>query len=126
MSLVRYTNPTTGRISVYESTSYYDPVLKQSRPKRKYLGTLDPETGELIPSSGKAGRPKKQPVVSSASESSVTISRAQYDELQEKLNSRNAEIVSLRNELAAATAENREMKKAFQRMSSIMTPYLAE
>ena len=126
MSLVRYTNPTTGRISVYESTSYYDPVLKQSRPKRKYLGTLDPETGELIPSSGKAGRPKKQPVVSSVSESSVTIARAQYDELQEKLNSRNAEIVSLRNELAAATAENREMKKAFQRMSSIMTPYLAE
>ena len=56
----------------------------------------------------------------------MTISRAQYDELQEKLNSRNAEIVSLRNELAAVTAENREMKKAFQRMSSMMAPYLAK
>ena len=59
MSIVRYKNKKTGRIAVYESTSYYDPELKQSRPKRKYLGTEDPVTGELIPSSGKRGRKKK-------------------------------------------------------------------
>ena len=52
MSIVRYTNKKTGVVSLYESTSYYDPELKQSRPKRKYLGIEDPETGELIPSSG--------------------------------------------------------------------------
>ena len=45
---------------LYESTSYYDPETKQSRPKRKYLGIEDPETGELIPSSGKRGRKKRQ------------------------------------------------------------------
>ena len=59
MSIVRYTNKKTGVVSLYESTSYYDPVTKQSRPKRKYLGVEDPETGELIPTSGKRGRKKK-------------------------------------------------------------------
>ena len=58
MSIVRYVNSKTGKVSLYESTSYYDPIAKQSRPKRKYLGTEDPETGELIPSSGKRGRRK--------------------------------------------------------------------
>lgn len=58
MSIVRYVNKKTGRVAVYESTSHYDPITKQSRPKRKYLGTEDPETGELIPSSGQRGRKK--------------------------------------------------------------------
>jgi len=59
MSIVRYVNKKTGTVSIYESTSHYDPETKQSRPKRKYLGTEDPETGELIPSSGKRGRKKE-------------------------------------------------------------------
>ena len=50
MSIVRYVDKKTGRVRLYESTSYYDPEKKQSRPKRKYLGIEDPETGELIPS----------------------------------------------------------------------------
>ena len=58
MSIVRYTNKKTGVVSLYESTSHYDPVTKQSRPIRKYLGTEDPVTKELIPSAGKRGRKK--------------------------------------------------------------------
>ena len=60
MSIVRYVNKKTGVVALYESTSYYDPVTKQSRPKRKYLGTEDPEMGELIPSTGKRGRKKRK------------------------------------------------------------------
>ena len=56
MSIVRYVNKKTGRVALYESTSHYDPETKQSRPVRKYLGTEDPETGELIPSTGARGR----------------------------------------------------------------------
>ena len=48
MSIVRYTNKKTGQVALYESTSYYDPETKQSRPRRKYLGIEDPETGKLI------------------------------------------------------------------------------
>ena len=59
MSIVKYTNKKTGVITLYESTSHYDPETKQSRPIRKYLGKEDPVTGELIPSSGKRGRKKE-------------------------------------------------------------------
>ncbi len=58
MSLVRYTNKKTGVVTIYESTSHYDPETKQSRPIRKYLGVEDPKTGKIIPSSGKPGRKK--------------------------------------------------------------------
>lgn len=56
MSIVKHTDKKTGRIYVFESTPHYDPISKQQRPTKKYLGMLDPETGELIPSSDKRGR----------------------------------------------------------------------
>ena len=81
MSIVRYTNKKTGVVSLYESTSYYDPELKQSRPKRKYLGIEDPETGELIPSSGKRGRKKADgSAASSGNKRSDDILQADCDE----------------------------------------------
>ena len=61
MSIVKYTNKKTGVVTLYESTSHYDPETKQSRPVRKYLGREDPITGELIPSSRKRGRKKDGP-----------------------------------------------------------------
>lgn len=60
MSIVRYINKKTGVVTLYESTSHYDPETKQSRPVRKYLGIEDPETGELIPSTKQRGRKKKE------------------------------------------------------------------
>ena len=48
MSRVRYVNKKTGWVSIYESTPYYDPVTKASRPKRKYIGYEDPITKEFL------------------------------------------------------------------------------
>ena len=58
MAIVKYKNQ-SGIEYAYESTSSWDPVKKQSRPKRKYLGRVEPETGEIIPTAGKRGRPRK-------------------------------------------------------------------
>lgn len=60
MTIVKYKNQ-SGITYAYESVSEWDPVRKQSRPKRKYLGRVDPETGEIISTKGKRGRPKKDP-----------------------------------------------------------------
>lgn len=59
MAIVKYKNQ-SGVTYAYESVSEWDPVKKQSRPKRKYLGRVDPETGEIISTAGKRGRPKKK------------------------------------------------------------------
>ena len=74
MSIVRYTNKKTGVVTLYESTSHYDPETKQSRPVRKYLGIEDPDTGELIPSTKQRGRKKKEP-----GDNTETVKRAATD-----------------------------------------------
>lgn len=83
MSIVRYVNKKTGQVALYESTSHYDPETKQSRPIRKYLGTEDPETGKLIPSSGRRGRKKESD--DSPSHSRKEKPEADYRSLAETL-----------------------------------------
>ena len=56
MAIIYVKNKKTGRRYAYESTSVWNPELKQPRAKRKYLGVVDEETGEIIPSSKKRGR----------------------------------------------------------------------
>ena len=56
MSCIVYqTNKKTGVRYAYESISYWDPDKKQPRSRRKYIGKVDPETGELICSNRTTG-----------------------------------------------------------------------
>lgn len=99
MSLVRYVNKKTGTVAVYESTSYYDPETKQSRPKRKYLGTEDPETGELIPTSGKRGRKKMEAgEVPKKREKQEDKYKAEYEKLLQQCTEKDARIKELEHE----------------------------
>lgn len=50
----------SGLCYAYESTPRWDPEKKQARPIKRYLGRINPETGEIIESSGKRGRRKKE------------------------------------------------------------------
>lgn len=99
MSIVRYVNKKTGAVALYESTSHYDPETKQSRPKRKYLGTEDPVTGELIPSSGKRGR-KKTEEGNETQKSKKTADGLQekYDRLLQECGDKDARIKQLEHE----------------------------
>jgi len=109
MSLVRYTNKKTGVVTVYESTSHYDPVTKQSRPIRKYLGVEDPETGKIIPSSGKPGRKKS---TESAGRPAVKKEGIDYKLLYEKEKKESADkdarikALERRNKLLVANLEH--------------------
>ena len=55
MSIVKLKDKRTGTTYVYESESYWDKEKKQPRSRRKLIGKLDEETGEIIPT-GKSGR----------------------------------------------------------------------
>lgn len=99
MSIVRYVNKKTGAVALYESTSYYDPITKQSRPKRKYLGTEDPETGQLIPSSGKRGRKKAtEGGAKTKREKEELRFKEKYDSLLKECESKDALITQLQHE----------------------------
>ena len=43
----------------YESISYWDKEKQQSRAKRKLVGRVDQQTGEIVPTDGR-GRKKKR------------------------------------------------------------------
>jgi hypothetical protein len=101
MSIVKYKNKKTGAVAVYESTSHYDPVTKQSRPIRKYLGTEDPVTGELIPSSGKRGRKKGGDNATDASNKTAAAGpdyRLLYEEMKSEAAARDVLIKKLEKE----------------------------
>ena len=49
MGIVYQTNKQTGITYAYQNEAYWDSDKKQSRAKRKLLGKVDPETGEIVP-----------------------------------------------------------------------------
>ena len=107
MSIVKYKNQ-SGVTYAYEATSQYDPSTKQSRPKRKYLGRVDPETGEIVPTTGKRGRPRKNQATAS-SENNTNIS-PEHEELVRNLSKAEAQIAELRSENQKLVNENHRLK----------------
>ena len=47
-SIIKKLNKQTGITYVYESESYWDKEKKQPRSKRRLIGKIDEETGEII------------------------------------------------------------------------------
>ena len=55
MAIIKQYHKDTGITYVYESESYWDKEKKQPRSRRRLVGKLDPETGEVIPTGRKKG-----------------------------------------------------------------------
>ena len=110
MSIVRYTNKKTGWVGVYESTSYYDPVTKSSRPRRKYIGHEDPVTGEFIPSNGEPGRRKKSVPDDAAADTAAESLREELAKKDLKIQRLVRENSELKKELKAALSKLRSAK----------------
>ena len=120
MSIVRYVNKKTGTVALYESTSYYDPKTKQSRPKRKYLGIEDPETGELIPSSGKRGRKKSTGEgTKTKREKEDLCFKEKYDHLLQECANKDAAIKQLEH-------ENKKLRLCLQKLRDTASDMLAD
>lgn len=51
-SIIRSLDRRSGITYVYESESYWDKNKKAPRSRRRLIGKVDPETGEVVPTSG--------------------------------------------------------------------------
>lgn len=109
MAIVKYKNQ-SGNTYAYESTPEWDPVKKQSRPKRKYLGRVDEETGEIIPTAGKRGRPRKNPVPEEAPMQYIATDTA-VAELAQSLAQAKELIEELSGENVRLQGENKRLKE---------------
>ena len=113
MSRVRYVNKKTGWVSIYESTPYYDPVTKASRPKRKYIGYEDLITKEFVPSSGKPGR-KKTEIDTSATGEYIGRDQANYKRALAELDKQREENLQLKKKIAALQEQLEALFQAFE------------
>lgn len=116
MSIVRYTNKKTGWVSIYESKPYYDPVTKQSRPKRTYIGYEDPVTKEFVPSSHKPGRKVK-----SVTRESELLQKQNTDSCEETINNQRAEIGELTAKIRELNQKVDSLKKQLERMKTAVS-----
>ena len=53
MGIVYQTDKRSGITYAYENHSFWDPELKRSRSKRKLIGRVNKETGEIVPTDGR-------------------------------------------------------------------------
>ena len=93
-------NKKTGVQYAYESVSYWDPGKKQPRSRRRYLGRVDPETGEII---AKKERNKKTAAQKNTLPASAETASSSILKEKEK------EISALKKENAALRRENRSI-----------------
>ncbi len=102
MFYVKCKNNRTGVTYVYESESYWDKDKKMSSAKRKLIGRLDEETGEIIPCGKRGGRKRKDP--------DGKIKELE-DKLRAEIESRYADLMQQKDaRIAELEEENRQLK----------------
>ena len=106
--IVYQTDKKTGVKFAYESVSYWDKEKKQPRSKRKYLGKVDPETGEIIPS-----RSNTAPIKISEADASEII------RLRTAVEEKDAKIAELTNQLKAETEKSRKLISRLREIARI-------
>lgn len=118
MAIVRQHHKDTDTTYVLTSESYWDPVKKQSRSRRKIIGKIDPETGEVIPTR-KAS--KKEVLTDEVQELEI-----QKDALQARVNALERENKKLRaknDELSQFRTKVRKLGNIVKNASSSLLEF---
>lgn len=106
--IVYQVNKKTGIKYAYESISYWDKEKQQPRSKRKYIGRVDENTGEII----RETKPEKENGKASCNSRELEDLRNRIRELEETVNSMNTEINSLRSRNSLLEGRIRKIRLA--------------
>ncbi len=96
MSIVKSKDKRCGITYVYESESYWDKEKKQPRSRRRLIGKIDEQTGEIVPTDGR-GRNRKD---HNTTRSGKDVPESHRKQLEEK------DLL-----IGKLTAENRALKE---------------
>lgn len=119
MSCIVYqTDKKTGVKYAYESTSYWDKDKKQPRSKRKYIGKVDPETGEIISS-----RRRKNIPANTDNDQNHTYLAA-ISQLQEDLLEKESQIRQLQTDLTELSVKYNKAEKLFAEIVSSVNTFI--
>jgi len=109
MSIVKAKNKKTGITYVYESESYWDKEKKQPRNKRKLIGKIDDQTGEIVPTRGHGS--KERPAATADSAQSDAEIRGLCRTYEKQLASQSEIIHAQANEITKLKSERKEMSR---------------
>ena len=140
-----YKKAKNGTTYVYDSVSYWDKDLKQPRSKRKLIGKLDPDTGEVVPTGkkgphpGNAGParnaecpdPDTAPLPADVSaECGVTASPSEardgtsawalYEDCRRQLLEAEAELAKARSTVAVLTSKIEKYKEGLEQLNRLL------
>ncbi len=118
-SIIKKLNKQTGVTYVYESESYWDKEKKQPRSRRKLIGKIDEETGEVVPTGGR-GRSKKKkaddiPETLPPDSDLETPCLEQADQLRQN----DAEISALKKQVMELTLSVNEYKRRLSKIEEL-------
>lgn len=118
-SIIKKLNKQTGVTYVYESESYWDKEKKQPRSRRKLIGKIDAETGEIVPTSGKRGRKKGNltaaPDTVSTDRELADLCRKQADQIRQN----DTEISELKKQVMELTLSVNEYKRRLSKIEEL-------
>ncbi len=115
-SIIKQFNKQTGITYVYESESYWDKEKKQPRSKRRLIGKIDAETGEIIPTGG--GR-KAEPADMGKTARTVPELETLCREQAEELLKNGSEISSLKKQVMELTLSLNEYKRRLSKIEGL-------
>ena len=109
-AIIRIKDPRVNITYVYESKSYWDKERKISRAKRKLIGKIDPETGNIVPTSGR-GRKKTQDHTGIESEVTLpSVTNDQYNDLLDEEKKLRELVISLQIQLSDMTEKMNQVR----------------
>ncbi|MCD8077483.1 MAG: hypothetical protein LUE63_03750 [Lachnospiraceae bacterium] len=118
MALIKCFDKRVGITYVYESESYYDKEKHQSRSRRKLVGKIDPETGEIIPT-GRKGRPSKNPSPKAEAGSDLDYQKL-YEKISEESAQKDEMIARLERQLFETKELFQKYKDAVEKVSGML------
>ncbi len=118
-SIIKKFNKQTGVTYVYESESYWDKEKKQPRSKRKLIGKIDEETGEIVPTGGRGRNKKKKADDISGTFPPDSNLETLCLEQSEQLCQNDAEISALKKQVMELTLSVNEYKRRLSKIEEI-------
>lgn len=119
-SIIKKLNKQTGVTYVYESESYWDKEKKQPRSKRRLIGKIDEQTGEIVPTGGRKGRKKEEltQIPETACTDGNTL-KALCMEQAEELRRNEEEISALKKQVMELTVSVGEYKRRLLKIEEL-------
>lgn len=120
MSIVKLRRP-NGIVYAYEYSSETDPVTNKSHQVRKYLGRFDEETGEIINTGGKRGRPAKREPRKAPTPTTDEELAKEYQEKCEELDVVRAQLERLQADYDSLSTRNAQLRKTLQEVAKAVS-----